>query len=282
MKKGILQRLLISGVLITTLTVGTVGVAYADNDLNDIGNSTIYVEADGNQASSVGGQIEVVQSNTSTESQKKDNDNAVAIGDLFGSTKIDKETAAQAKEAAAPIIKGINWVVSFILAILSAAMLLITILDLLYIAVPFIRKFLDGGRADAMTQQGGMQGGMQGGFDGGFGGGYGGRMGHMGAMHGGAAPASKPNIVGRLVSDEAIAAFIESQPQAQGGNPMMGQPAAPVRTKSIIVSYFKKRLIFLVLMGVCIAVFATTTFTDLGLKLGSFIVEKANGLFFLL
>lgn len=280
MKKGILQRLLLSGVLVATLSVGTVGVAYADNDLNDIGNSTIYVEADGNQASSVGGQVEVVQSNTSTESQKKDNDNAVAIGDLFGSTKIDKETAAQAKEAAAPIIKGINWVVSFILAILSAAMLLITILDLLYIAVPFIRKFLDGGRADAMTQQqgGGMQGGFDGGFGGGYSGGYGGRMGHMGAMHGGAAPASKPNIVGRLVSDEAIAAFIESQPQAQGGNPMMGQPAAPIRTKSIIVSYFKKRLIFLVLMGVCIAVFATTTFTDLGLKLGSFIVEKANGI----
>lgn len=59
------------------------------------------------------------------------------------------------------------------------------------------------------------------------------------------------------------------------GAPMAGAPAPSVpKAKQILPIYFRKRLVFLVLFGVCLAIFCTSTFTDLGLQLGSWIAEK--------
>lgn len=66
-------------------------------------------------------------------------------------------------------------------------------------------------------------------------------------------------------------------PTAMGGfgTPMSGAPAPSVpKAKQILPIYFRKRLVFLVLFGVCLAIFCTSTFTDLGLQLGSWIAEK--------
>ena len=259
MKQTSIRSVLVGG-LLATMLLGSSTVAFAEvNDINAIGGGTTAV------VTQVETPTESVVENE-TESNKKI-DNAQAIGDLFGATKMDEESVALAKETAAPIIKVLNTVIAIILAIIGTAMMLVTMLDLAYLAIPFIRKYLDGGRADAMQETGGM-GGMSGmGMMGSSG--YGGRSGGQVASTG----------IGRLVSDEAIAAYMECKPQAQqGGMGMgMGAPAPAPKTKMVLTTYFKKRVIFLVMMGVCVAVFATTTFTDLGLKLGMLIVEKVSG-----
>ena len=256
-----MKKLLVGGLLMMIMAFGMSSIAMAaPNDLNDVGASSV-----------------AVVSETGTESKSSGNENANAIGDLFGSTKMDEETVTIAKETAAPIVKVVNVVIAFILAILAAAMMLVTMLDLLYLAVPFIRKFLDGGRADALAQ--GQSGGSSGGYGGGYGGGGyggGGYGGGYGSRGGGQAEQNEGNFLGRFVSDEAIMSYVESQPQQAGGGGY-GAPAPKPKTKSVLMTYLKKRTLFLIMMGVCVAVFATTALTDVGMKLGLLIVEKLSG-----
>ena len=77
------------------------------------------------------------------------------------------------------------------------------------------------------------------------------------------------SAVGRWVSDEAIAACMEAQGGAMGG---MGAPV-----KSMVFSYMKKRALFLILFGVCVVLFTSTAFTDLGIRLGTWLLQLILG-----
>lgn len=210
---------------------------------------------------------------------------AKAIGDLFSQAGVDEQSAKEAQTFIAPFAKIINKVMAVILGITSLLMMLITVLDLLYMAFPPIRDLLDGGsqggnpmgRQRSMPQRrtGMSMPGSIGGFGAGAGQfeGAGGQMMPGGfGMSGGQAPMQQQlggglSALGRWVSDEAIAACLESN-----GGPM-GQGAV----KLMIFSYMKKRSLFLILFGICAVVFTSTVFTDLGIRIGMFLLGKLMG-----
>ena len=168
------------------------------------------------------------------------------------------------------------------MAFTSAAIFLITALDLLYIGFPPMRSILY--PAGQSTPQGGMpMGGMGMGRMGMMGGGM-----AMGGMQGSQAMATGSSH--RWVSDEAIAAVALSQPVAaqapvMGGGmgmgmagmgmgmPMANQAPAGNTTQSAITVYFKKRIVFIVVFGICAVVLLSSVLTDCGLNVGMLILK---------
>lgn len=241
----------------------------------------------------------------SSQSPKDVEDTANAIGNMFNQAGPDAEAIEAANSFIAPLASILNKVMAVILGLTSLLMMFITVLDLLYMAFPPIRDHLDGGRLGAANMMGGGRGsrgmgGMRGGMGGmrggyGMGGGMGGGMmggmnGGMNGMGGGMMGGGMPggmnggmqqqqqvggglSAVGRWVSDEAIAACMESQGGAMQGQ--MGMGGTPV--KSMVFSYMKKRAMFLILFGVCLILFTSTVFTDLGVRLGTWILKIILG-----
>lgn len=227
--------------------------------------------------------------NQSTTSDSGNSDNGNAVSDyLTGYTPVTDENMQMANELAGPLATAIGTLTGVILVIVSAGIFLVTALDLAYIGIPFLRKYLNtnymaGGQAQAggMPMAGGMMGGR------------------MGMMGGGMQPQGAPVGGGRcIVSDEAVAAVNLANPQAQapagGGMPMGGmgmgmgmmgggmqpQQAQPMPTKSVALTYLKKRMFFIIIFTVCMVILMSSVLTDCGINLAellSKVIQKLNG-----
>lgn len=237
----------------------------------------------------------------SKQNVKDVEDTANAIGNMFNEAGPKAEDVAAANEFIAPFAKILNKVMAVILGITSLLMMFITVLDMLYMAFPPIRDTLDGGRMGAANMAGGRgsgrgsrgmgMGGMRGGYGMNGGMGMGGMQGMngmgmngmgmgggmqgmngMGGMQNQQQQGGGLSAVGRWVSDEAIAACMESQ-----GGVMQGQQMSGMPMKSMIFSYMKKRAMFLILFGVCVILFTSTVFTDLGIRVGTWILKIILG-----
>jgi hypothetical protein len=227
--------------------------------------------------------------------KKSDTGNGGAtIGSIFDNIGVDAEAAKKASQYVGPASKFVNLCFAIILSIASLGLFLITALDLLYIAVPPLRNLLypggqeQGGSGGGMGMGGMGMGGMgMGGMRGGYGGGMG--MGGMG-MGGGGQQQPQGNMISRWISDEAVAAVAHLQPQQSGGGMGMGMgmggmgmggmgggAQAPAPMKSVLVEYLKKRAFFLIMFGVCAVLLSTTIFSDLGIKLGGWILNRLFG-----
>lgn len=199
---------------------------------------------------------------------------AEVIGDLFKASTVTTESLEIANEKLAPVAEFMNTVSSFILGIIFIALAFITIIDFLYIAVPFTRDFLDGGgQGGNMANTRGNNGGM--GMNRGFGGPMG--MGGMSGGYGQGGGQNQQNVgggfsaIGRLVSDEALASVIEGQASSQ--NAMQGRGSM----KITVGIYMKKRAFFLIMFGICTVLFTTTVFTDIGIKIGLWLLRLLTG-----
>ncbi len=171
------------------------------------------------------------------------------IETLFDGVGVDKEAADTASMYMSPIVELVNLTVALILGVASLGMFFITGLDLLYIAVPPLRNLLN---------------------------------------------PSNSSSIGRWISDEALAvvgAQNSSQPQVivapqsdvmgmtgYGAGMMRGIQREPDKPKVMIINYLKKRVYFLFMFGVCVVLLSTTIFTDLGMKLGSWILTRLSGI----
>ena len=184
-----------------------------------------------------------------------------------------------ASKIASPIVALIGKATGVIILLVDALIFLVTALDLLYIAVPFTRKYLNPAN---LQQGGGMMPGM----------GMGARMGMGMSMGGGAQGAVDPNAH-KWVSDEAVAAIMMSQPQQQGGMTGgmgmgmgmggyggMQQPQQQQQqsTKSTITTYFKKRIIFIVIFAIATTILMSSILVDCGLNLAQ-LMYKILGVF---
>lgn len=210
---------------------------------------------------------------------------ANAVGGMFKRASIDEESIEDANKFIQPFAVILNKVMAGILGLVALLMTFITVLDLAYIAVPFLRDMLDGGK-QGTGQLNARGSNYDGGFndDGGMGmGGMGmvrpGGMG-MGGMgrQGGMVQGQKAkhlggglSAVGRWVSDEALAAALESQGGPQGASSRNGS------VKTMIGSYMKMRAYFLIMFGVCVVLFTSTIFTGLGVKLGTWLLGLLMG-----
>ena len=237
----------------------------------------------------VSGRSSTSQSSNTDKFGKKDYDtksDVDGLKDAFDTARVDNKDLASATQFASPFVKAIKYIIAVITAVFTVLLGLVTMLDLLYLAVPPVRNLLCKEQPQAA---GGMGGGM------GMGMGMGmGRMG-MGGM--GGAPQPAQSGIGRFVSDEAVAALAEATQQAQGaaggmgggmgmgmggmgmGGMGMGAQQAKPKTKSVILTYLKKRAFAVVMFVVCLVLFTSTLFTDLGLYIGQWIIDIFNGLF---
>lgn len=220
---------------------------------------------------------------------------AGSISDAYGQLGMSSEDIEKAAETVAPVVAFVNYAIGVVVAILGTILLAVTVIDLVYIISPqFIRNIGSNGAQQA--PQGGMMGGM------------GGMM--------GAQQAQQPQATGfaALISDDCRAALAECGTAAAtpgaapmggggfgggmgggfgggfgggygggfGGGGMMGgmgaqqAPAAP-KTKTVALCYLKKRVFSLVIIGVCIVVLTCTCFLDVGMKVGTWILEMVTG-----
>lgn len=202
-----------------------------------------------------------------------------ALADAIrNSNTITDESMAKASKFSAPILNFMNIISSTILILTLGAIGVMTILDLAFIAIPPLRRFMYpaysqsvGGTAPA----GGMMTPMGGGF-----GGYGNRFGYGGMAGGMAGAQAQPQSVKyQWISDEAVKAIGLSVPQpAPQAQPMgmMGvapQPQQPTGGKSAIVEYLKHRSVFVVVFVVAAMLLTSSILTGFGLKIFSFINE---------
>jgi len=200
---------------------------------------------------------------------KDDKDFADWIGKQGGLSNEQMETASRTMS---PVVNLIGYVTGAIIVLLMTGITLITALDLLYITVPPIRGLLYKGG------QNGSQGGMPG-ATGGFGGlgGFGRRYGAMGAN---GQPQGHQSI--QWISDEAIACVALLGGSAQTGTAGMQTGAVggmsmpnqqPQSTKSVIGTYFRKKLFFILLLAICLIVLTSSVVLDCGINLGQWVLK---------
>lgn len=181
---------------------------------------------------------------------------AGALGDaLQNYNPITDDNMNQAKALANPITNIIGNVIGAIVLLTASGIFLITALDLAYIAMPFTRPLLTSKHQlvsdEALAAVSGAGGGQQAG-------GMGSPMGGMGSPMGGmGSPMGSP----------------------MGGG--MGAGQQKQSTKSVITTYFKKRVVFMVIFAVATVILTSSILTGVGINLAALlteIIEKLNGI----
>lgn len=262
----------------TMVNPPAITTVYAASLEDNIGGNTTETTAPSNDSgsngdNSSGEMLNGIQSQTVSPEDK-------GVSDWLKNQKsMDPKHLEKASETMNPIVNLLGYVAGGIIVLTVAGVVVITALDLMYIAIPPIRNVLyKGGAAGA----GGMMG--AGGM---------GMHGRFGMMGGAAAQgAQQPR---QWVSDEAVAcaALLGGGAQAQGamggGMGMMGgyggmggmqamgaNQQQAQSTKSVIGMYFKKRLFFLILLALCIIVLTSSALMNCGVNLAQWVLKIIN------
>lgn len=226
----------------------------------------------------------VAQGSQTQQSQQQtgDDGDVGAIGDYMrGYNPVDDEDMAKANQIASPITNFIGSAIGVIVVIASAGIFLITALDLCYIGIPFTRRLLtmkyqlvsDEALActpGAAPQQAGGMGGQMGGMNGGMSGGMGGFGGGMNSGFGGGMNGGMSSMGGYGGGMSAMG----------GMNGQMGAQQGQQGTKSCVVQYLKKRVVFIVVFTICTIILLSSAITGCGINLASLllkILNKING-----
>lgn len=194
--------------------------------------------------------------NTAQEQQVDQGSNsrdAGALGDaLQNYNPITDDNMSQAQALANPITNIIGNIIGAIVLLTAAGIFLVTALDLAYIAMPFTRPLLTSKHQlvsdEALAAVGGASGGQQ---AGGMGSPMGSPMGSMGGM---GSPMGSP----------------------MGGG--MGAGQQKQSTKSVITTYFKKRVVFMVIFAVATVILTSSILTGVGINLAALLTEIINKL----
>ena len=227
----------------------------------------------GNESNAAGEMLNGIQSQTVSPEDK-------GVSDWLKNQKtMDPKHLEKASETMNPIVNLLGYIAGGIIVLAVAGVVVITALDLMYIAIPPIRNVLYKGGAAAGV--GGMigTGGM-------------GMHGRFGMMGGGAQGGQQTR---QWVSDEAVAcaALLGGGAQAQGamggGMGMMGgyggmggmqamgaNQQQAQSTKSVIGMYFKKRVFFLILFALCIIVLTSSALMNCGVNLAQWVLKIIN------
>lgn len=184
---------------------------------------------------------------------------------LTDAMTINSDELEQGAKIAAPIARLVRICISIVMGLLSVLILANSIWDIVCISVrPLCQKVLTGqtNSEDIMSKM--------------------------------AAWASHDALVAIQKAGAAQAPATGAQAASAGGFGASGGFGAPggfgtsggfggqatqavPKAKQILPIYFRKRVVFLVLFGVCLAIFCTSTFTDLGLQIGTWVAEKVSG-----
>lgn len=241
---------------------GSAMTAYAssiDNDFSsgDAGktrnsNSRTTTSSNSGNTNSIGS---VLDGGTVSEDDK-------AFGNFLGQHRgVTSDQLNSASEVVSPITNAVGYIAAFIIALTASAIFLITALDILYIAVPFVRPFLYTSGTDGT---GAMTAGRYGGGTGGYGG-YGGYAQNTSSSSGGRRH--------QFISDEAVtcAALLGGSSRTENiGAP--GQRTNETRG-SVIKAYLVKRAGFMVLFVICVVVLMSSALMGTGANLANFSIK---------
>jgi hypothetical protein len=190
--------------------------------------------------------------NTAQEQQVDQGSNsrdAGALGDaLQNYNPITDDNMSQAQALANPITNIIGNIIGAIVLLTAAGIFLVTALDLAYIAMPFLTSKHQLVSDEALAAVGGASGGQQ---AGGMGSPMGSPMGGMGGM---GSPMGSP----------------------MGGG--MGAGQQKQGTKAVITTYFKKRVVFMVIFAVATVILTSSILTGVGINLAALLTEIINKL----
>lgn len=185
-----------------------------------------------------------------------------ALGNFLGQHRgVTSDQLNSASEIASPVANAFGYIAAFIIALTASAIFLITALDILYIAVPFVRPFLYTAGTDGT---GAMTAGRYGGGPGGYGG-YGGYAQNT--------PSSSGGRRHQFISDEAVtcAALLGGSSRTENiGAP--GQRSNETRG-SVIKAYLVKRAGFMVLFVLCVVVLMSSALMGTGANLANFSIK---------
>ena len=161
---------------------------------------------------------------------------------MKGYNPVSRESMEKAHLLASPVASMIGTGIGVINALTVFLIFLVTSLDLLYIAVPFTRGFL-------FPSGGGMQ------------------------------EQSAPSH--KWISDEAVQALNQAQPQSAGGMPQpVGGMPQQAGGKSVILCYLRKRIVFLLIFAVATTILMSSLFLKCGINLAELlykVLEMLNG-----
>lgn len=212
-----------------------------------------------------------------------DNDDLEIGNWIAGQRGMTSQNLGTASKTLSPLSNIVGNIIGGIVVLTFLGMFLMTAVDLLYLAFPPCRNLLYKGNAAGGGTAGGMMGGMGGRFSR-YGGGM---MGGMGGMGGNPQMQAEQRYT-QWISDEAIQCVAllnnggaASAPQ-MGMNPMnagmMAQQPAPqtVSMRSTIATYFKKRLVFMIILAVCVIVLTSSVLLGTGVNLALWITKVIN------
>lgn len=207
-----------------------------------VGFTTSSIVANAETSTNIGDNIQA-EPRTRTSGVTAQDDSGVA--EFFKNHRsMTSEQLNKASDTVSPLTNIFGYLMGGLIAVTSSAIFLITALDLLYIGVPVLRGVL--------YKSGGSQG-M---------GGYGQAQGSKGFQ---------------LVSDEAVQASAAAGgggSQGMGGYGMQGGGMQQQQsTKSIITSYLKKRVVFLVLFAVCTVILTSSILLGTGVNLAQWVMR---------
>lgn len=262
MRKNLLK--VIATLMLSTLVISACSmVCFAvPGSLNEIGGSQTVEQFQVTEPTKVIGpatssqqvpsDVNLFDDSKVSESNKSSAD---AVGEIFKQGALTEESVEKSKKWVEPIAKIINLLVAIVTSLLALGILCISVLDLVYIQLPFTRSFLAPTQSSSTTPMQGQMG-MQG-------------QGPLGSQSQAPAPTSTQgsNSSKQWVSDEAITSLREAQPQ-------QGRPGG----KNALLSYAKKRSFSLIMLGICVVLFTCTVFTDLGIMIGMKLIALASGI----
>lgn len=245
--------LTMSGVAVTSSLSSEPVAVYATLE-DDLGGTP----AQSNQGNDISGALR--------DQQVSEDDQSVAnwIKNQRGMTG---EQLNKASQTLSPITNLLGYVVGGAVAIVFVAIFAITALDLVYISIPPVRNLLYKAGTDGTgAYTGGMPGG---GYQRGYG--YGGAGGAAGGS-------AKPT---QWISDEAVAcaALVGGSSQSVGNMGPAGGPGGNqqnVPTKSVIAMYFKKRIVFMILLVVAAIVLTSSVLLGTGVNLAQWVLKLVS------
>ena len=240
-------------VLMSALNVPVIDTVYAAGLEDNLGSTSSVAEGD------VLGEV----ANTPLD----ENDQGTADW-IKGQRNLTPGQLESASRMMSPITTIIGYITGAIVVLTVAGVVMITALDLLYIAIPPVRGILYSGGAQGGA--GAMGAGMMGGMS----------MGGMrGGMMGGAAAAQGGGKNIQWVSDEAVACAAMMGGGTQGGAGVMGagmmggMQQQNQSVGSVIGTYFKKRIFFLLLLALCLVVLTSSAIMDCGVNLAEWVLK---------
>lgn len=200
-------------------------------------------------------------------SQQQQDNNADVFEDYLVKPAINGEQMEFASNLMSPVVNIIGYIIGVLMILIFVLSTLITALDLLFLAFPPIRGLLYKGGQAGTTGYGGYG---RGGYGAGGYGGYG--AGGYGANAYSTPGQEDLGIGGRItqfISDEAAmcASIAGDAPNAQM------QSGQPVKKKSVIFTYFKKRIFSIILLVISAVILTSSTLLGTGVNLARWGIE---------